>query len=121
MTADLDFKLVWLVGCAIGSFLFGAGGAFAAVRVGFKQLRRDVDQTRQTMKEHISNNVSTSKEHLERIHKTENAVEVIVVKIDSLIAVHENDQRVRERAQDKHDKRLELIFENIAEINKKIK
>lgn len=121
MPVEMDFKLAWLVGCAIGSFLFGAGGAFAAVRVGFKQLRRDVDQTKQTMKEHIANNVSTSKEHLERIHKTENAVEVIVVKIDGLVKLHENEQRVREIAQDKHDKRLELIFENIAEINKKIK
>jgi len=121
MPTEMDFKLAWLVGCAIGSFLFGAGGAFTAVRVGFKQMRRDVDHAKQTMKEHIANNVSTSREHLERIHKTENAVEVIVVKIDGLIKVHETAQFAQEKAQDKQDRRFDLISENIAEINKKIK
>ena len=105
MTPDLDFKMFWM----IGSALFGAGGAFAAVKLTISQVKKIVDEN----KENIAKRGTEI-----GIHNV--AISVIDVKLTNILEIVKEGQKTRECAQKEHLARFRSLEEKLIRIDQKI-
>jgi len=105
MTADLDFKMFWM----LGSALFGAGGAFAAVKLTINQLKKTVDENK--------GRIEKRKEEI-ALHNI--AIKIIDVKLSNILEIVKKGQEAREEAQKEHALRLRTIEGQLVRIDQKI-
>jgi len=105
MTADLDLRMFWM----IGSALFGAGGAFAAVRLTINQLKKTVDENKKKIEERKAEIT---------LHNV--AIKIIDVKLTNILDIVKNGQAAREEAQKEHLTRFRAIEEGLIRIDQKI-
>lgn len=105
MATELDFRLFWM----LGSALFGAGGAFAAVRLTMNQLKQSVNRN--------AKEIEKSKNQI-AIHNI--SISVIDVKLTSILDIMKENKIARENAQTEYLSRFRSLEGQLVRIDQKI-
>lgn len=111
-----DPKLLWAIGTAIGGAVFGAGGAYTAVRLGIQQLKRDV----MSNKEEIVKTKAHIETHKDLIQSNKTAIAVIETKFDSIMETIKENKKARETAQKDHADTFKIILGRLEDISNKV-